>query len=324
MNFYDSLHFFDLSVEAVYQMKKDDSSLPKNIRLAVRKQALLALQKADAIGVFPTPVDQILDIAEVMLAPEAVFSDGFLNKLKRKYEEVGDRIKKALSKVRGLFDATARIIYVDKSLHIAKRCFLKLHETGHAFLPWQAKSYALVEDCEKTLDPDIADQFDREANVFAKEVLFQLDAFSKEASEHNHCIGTPISLSKKYGASIYSSIREYVRSHHLACTVLVLNQPKFVDGGGFISTLRRHESSLKFLNMFGEPNWPLEFSPDDSIGAIVPIYRGSSHPRHLSIIDSNGIEHECLAEAFNNSYQIFVLITPVSALTSKTFIIPPF
>ena len=34
---------------------------------------------------------------------------------------------------------------------------------------------ALVEDGEQELDPDIADLFDREANVFATELLFQLE-----------------------------------------------------------------------------------------------------------------------------------------------------
>lgn len=306
-------------------MKKDDSSLPQESLADVKKHALIALQKAGALGVYPTPIDQVLEIANVVLAPEAEFSEGLLNKFKKKFDGVGDLVKKALSKVIGLFDATARIIYVDKTLYVTKKCFLKLHETGHSFLPWQSKLYSLVEDCNQTLDADTADLFDREANVFAKEVLFQADSFAKEAADHSHCIGTPVKLSKKYGASIYSSVREYVRSHHLACTVLVLDMPMLAEGRGFVSKLRRFESSSKFINIFGAPQWPLEFSPDDSIGAIIPVGRQkSSKPQMLPLVDLNGVKHECIAEAFTQTYQVFVLITPISALSDKTFIIPPF
>lgn len=306
-------------------MKKDDSSLSIESLIAVKKHALMALQDSGALGVFPTPIDQVLDIAKVVLAPEAEFSEGFLNKFKKKFGGISDLVKKAMSKVIGLFDATARIIYVDQTLHIAKKCFLKLHETGHSFLPWQAKLYSLVEDCNQTLDSDIADQFDREANVFAKEVLFQGDTFSKEAADYNFSIHTPINLSKKYGASIYSSIREYVRSHNRACTVLVLDMPELVEGKGFVSKLRRYESSSAFFKIFGQQQWPLSYSPDDSIGAIVPVGRQrSSKPRFITLIDLNGDEHECVAEAFTQTYQVFVLIASVSTLTSKSVIISTF
>jgi len=306
-------------------MKKDDSSLPQDSLFAVKKQAKKALEKAGVLGVFPTPVDQILNAAEVILAPEAYFSEGMFNKFKQKFAGVAHLVKKALSKVVGLFDAVGRIIYVDITLHESKKKFLKLHETGHSFLPWQAKAYALIEDCEQTLDPDIADQFDREANIFAKEVLFQCDSFSKEASDHKFSIKTPINLSKKYGASIYSSIREYVRSHHRACTVLVLDMPVLMEGKGFVSMLRRFESSSGFIEIFGQPQWPHTYSPDDPIGAMLPIGKQRfSAPRNITLFDMNGAEHECIAEAFTQTYQVFVLITPISILTSKSVIIPFF
>jgi IrrE N-terminal-like domain len=305
-------------------MKKDDSSLPLESLIAVKKQALKALEDSGALGVFPTPIDQVLYAAKVVLAPEADFSEGLLQRFRKRFGGVTDLVKKAMSKVIGLFDVAAMIIYIDKTLHVAKKNFLKLHETGHSFLPWQVKAYALIEDCQQTLDPDIADQFDREANIFAKEVLFQGDSFSKEAADYNLSITTPLKLSKKYGASIYSSVREYVRSHHHSCTVLVLEMPELSEGKGFVSRLRRFESSSGFIKIFGHPQWPLLYSPDDPIGAIVPVGRQRcSKPRIITLIDLNGVEHECVAEAFTQTYQVFVLITPVSALTSKSVIISP-
>ncbi len=64
--------------------------------------------------------------------------------------------------------------------------------------------YAVVEDCKLSLDPAVADQFDREANVFASEVLFQLDGFITEARDHDFGIGVPLKVGKKYGASACS------------------------------------------------------------------------------------------------------------------------
>jgi hypothetical protein len=58
-----------------------------------------------------------------------------------------------------------------------------LHEAGHGTLPHQSKVYALIHDCEKTLDAEITDLFEREANVFASEALFQGEIFAKEAQQ---------------------------------------------------------------------------------------------------------------------------------------------
>lgn len=301
-------------------MKKDDSTISVDSLTAVKKQALQALKDSGSLGIFPTPVDQVLEVAKVVLAAEEDFEEGLLEKFKKKFGALSDLVKKAMSKVIGLFDVSAKIIFIDKNIFPTKKKFIKLHETGHAFLPWQAEAYALIEECEQTLDGDIADQFDREANVFAKEVLFQCDTFAKEASDFKFGLSTPVKLSEKYGASIYASVREYVRSSYRACTVLVLDMPVPCVYLGFTAALRRTESSAEFLRSFGQPQWPSVFSRNDSIGPMIPLGRQrASKPRPLVLIDSNGVEHECIAESFTNSYQVFVLICPVAALTKKSF-----
>ena len=55
--------------------------------------------------------------------------------------------------------------------------FIKLHEAGHGTLPHQSKIYRLIHDCEKTLDADMTDLFEREANVFASQGLVQGEVF---------------------------------------------------------------------------------------------------------------------------------------------------
>lgn len=300
-------------------MKRDDSSLTKLQFDRVRKEAERLLLEAGAMGCFPTPIEDILVAAKVEEIPEAVLSPGFLAKMRKK---AGGALKRALSKVIGLFDAHARFIFVDRTLHLAKQTFVRLHETGHGFLPWQREIYAVVEDCDQTLAPEIADQFEREANVFATEVLFQLDAFTEEAELMEFSILTPVKLSKKYGASIYSSVRQYVFKNWRACAVLVLDPPEIALGHGFRARRRRFVASTKFVNLFGTPVWPEYFTPDDQIGAMVPLgKRRMSGMRELELVDRNGTTNICAAEAFTQRHQVFILIHAVRTLTTKSAIV---
>jgi hypothetical protein len=213
-------------------MRPDDCSLSQREYDNIRKHARKVLEGASAIGRFPTPVNDVMEYAKVVVAETDALDAGYLRKIRN---SVSGALKRAISKVRGVLDVVGRLIYLDRTLYVAKQTFLKLHETAHAVLPHQCKLYACVEDCEKTIDPDVSEQFDREANVFATEVLFQLDAFTNEACEESFGVLTPVRLSKKYGASIYASIREYVRKNRRACCVLVLNKPELREGHGFIA-----------------------------------------------------------------------------------------
>jgi hypothetical protein len=296
-------------------MRPDDSTLDEHQHAQIRKHALKALQAADAVGCYPTPVTEVMSKAQVIVADEDIYSDGFLTRLRRR---AGAALKSALSKVFGVLDVKSRIVYIDKSLHILKQGFLKLHETAHAVLPWQRDLYGFVEDCEKTISPEMSEQFDREANVFATEVLFQLDDFTTKARDSGFGIAVPIKLSKIYGASIYASIRRYVSSNHRACAVVVMDPPKFEQGIGFVASQRRIVTSPDFDRIMGSIEWPNEFTPNDQIGAMIPLHkRKMTGQRSIGIYDSNGNLHDCTAEAFTQTYQVFVLIIVNKSLESQ-------
>lgn len=93
---------------------------------------------------------------------------------------VDEPLKSALSKVFGIYDANEQVIHIDHTVSESKQNFLKLHEAGHHELPTH-KIYRVFQDCEKTLAPDAADLFEREANNFARFVLFQGDGFTSMA-----------------------------------------------------------------------------------------------------------------------------------------------
>lgn len=299
--------------------KRDDSTLTSAQYANIKKEAERALKESGALGQFPTPIEDVMAAAGVEEVKEDVLNESFIAKIRK---EVGNTLRKAISKVIGLFDARSRLVFIDQTMLAVKKTFVKLHETAHGFLPWQRDMYAVVEDSKQNLDPDVADLFDREANVFATEVLFQLDNFINETNDQEFGIFVPVRTSKKYGASIYSSIRQYVSKNHRACTVIVLDAPELTENLGFKANLRRLVSSPSFIEQFGELDLPEYFTPDDNIGAMIPIgSRKSSGKQEIILVDKNGDEHICIGESFTNTYQVFILVVSVKALTGTSVLV---
>src|SRR5437870_332768 len=98
--------------------------------------------------------------ANVSVESDKELDEGLLAQFRKK---AGSLLKSALQKVLGVFDAKGRFVLIDRTVHAVKQTFVKLHELGHACLPWQKDIYAVIEDCNGTLDPDVADRFDKEA-----------------------------------------------------------------------------------------------------------------------------------------------------------------
>lgn len=303
--------------------RPDDCSLTPGQRLRVRKEAERALREAGALGVFPTPMDRIMTVARVEEVKEDVLNPGFLAKLRAKADQAGHAVKRAMNKVLGLFHASDGLVFLNQTMMAVKKRFVGFHEAAHGFLPWQRPMYALVEDCEKALDGATAELFDREANVFASEVLFQLDTFHDMANSEAFEIWTPVRLATRFNASNYAAIRQYVSKNDRACAVVVLNMPELIPGDGFRATLRRPIQSDRFTQLFGDHPWKDIYTPDDDIGAMIPVgKRRSSGKRSLGLTDTNGVLHDCVAESFSTGHQIFVLIHAVKTLTATRILLP--
>lgn len=298
-------------------MRPDDSIDPQQMG-RIREHARKALEAAGGLGTFPTPIDGVIEAAKHGVATEDI-DEGFLAKMGKK---AAGALKRAMSKVLGVLHVSAKAIHIDKLVHGSKLPFLKLHELGHGVLPWQRDIYAVTEDCEKHIDPEIGEVFERESNAFASEVLFQLDTFTAEAADWDFGLKAPLRLSKKYGASVYATVRRYVTTNDRACAVIVLDPPQLCNGDGFRASLRRVEASPRFASQFGELSLPEVFTPSDPIGRIVPLgNRKMSRPQAIVFNDRNGARHECIAEAFAYKYYVFVLICPQTVLTKKTVLL---
>lgn len=310
-------------------MKPDDSTLTAEDLRIIEKRARDILNRASAWERFPTPIEDILAVARLRVSSHNLFDVknimAFLQEKARSAGRTilstGRKIKTAISKVLGLYDADVFEIHIDKTVNTAKQTFLTLHETGHHELPTHRKLYRLFQDCEKTLAPETSDQFDREANNFARFVLFQDDRFAKMAADCEFGIKTPLRLKSKFGASVYASVREYARTNHRACVVFALEPIEYVQGIGAKADLRRIEPSPEFKKHFPLPT-ETEITVDHSLGPALPIYSKMTKPHSLSIVDLNGTRHECLAEGFKTPFNVFILLYPIRALTASTIIMP--
>ena len=97
--------------------KADDSSLdPEELR-AVQEAARRALDRASGWGVFPTPIADILDAANIRVAPASAFDPRrIMEYLVGKAERTAAVIKSAISKVFGICDADEYLIHIDHNV----------------------------------------------------------------------------------------------------------------------------------------------------------------------------------------------------------------
>lgn len=304
-------------------MKADDSSLTASQLHAVEARATLLLNKAAAWGRFPTPVDDLLNAAKLRVASKSAFNPAaLLEYAKRKTAGAILALKGALSKVLGVYDANENIIHIDDEVAKSKQTFLKLHETGHHELPTHRKVFTFFQDCEQTLAPDIADLFEREANNFARFTLFQGTSFRDQAADRALSMKVPLDLAKKFGASAYAAAREYARGHHRPCLVYALEPAQWIPGKGVRADVRRIETSSSFEQQFGCPK-DATIESDHPCAVLLPIGNQKvKGPINLVYRDKNGVDHECLGEAFKTPYNVFLLVYPVKALTAISVLMP--
>ena len=120
-------------------MKPDDSTLTAEDLRIIEKRARDILNRASAWERFPTPIEDILAVARLRVSSHNLFDVknimAFLQEKARSAGRTilstGRKIKTAISKVLGLYDADVFEIHIDKTVNTAKQTFLTLHETGH-------------------------------------------------------------------------------------------------------------------------------------------------------------------------------------------------
>jgi hypothetical protein len=302
--------------------RPDDGSLDAAQMANVQRHADRLLREAGAYGRFPTPVADLLAAAKLTVVEDELLDEGLLRRFMRKARSTGATLKSALGKLLGLFDAHDRVVLIDKGVPRPKKPFVKLHEAGHGFLPHQSGLFAVIHDCQKTLDPFTTDLFEREANVFASETLFQREGFSSEANEEPFGIKTAMRLATRYGASNYSTFRRYVTGSPRACCLVVLEPAVRKPDGGFEAPVRRVIASVSFARTFDASRLFAMVDERNSIGHAVPLGRRMTARREVALHDRNGDRRRCFVEAFDTGHQILVLIVDDGPASTGVLVTP--
>ena len=287
-------------------MRPDDCSVDEGTLAEIKQHVDRALRESGAAGVFPTPVGQIISAAKLTVDQDVSLDEGFFSKLYR----FGGKIRKAVSKVLGLLDVKARRIYLDRSAHKTRQAFVALHETGHDALPWQRDTYAFLEDCEQSIDLDLKEQFEREANVFASEVLFQRERFRTEADGLEFHLQSAMTLAKQFGASLYATLRKYVSTSPQPCVLIVYEAPAFLLGSGYGAALRRVIPSPAFVEQHGDVAWPERCTKSNFLSSLLfPKWKLKQSVKCTVTIGGEPLPFRF--DAFNNGqYGYYVLAFP--------------
>ncbi len=304
--------------------KADDCSLDPEQRRAVELRAKQLLDRAAAWNVFPTPIEALLDAAKLKVAPTKAFDPArIMTYLQGKAASVVATLRSGLDKIFGIYDAGDDVIHIDDTVVEAKQSFLKLHETGHHEIPHHRKTFRIFQDSDKSLAPDIAELFEREANNFARYAMFQGDTYARLAADSAMELNTPINLRKKFGASVYASAREFARTNHRDCLIVVCEITEMRDGYGVVAPIRRIIPSPSFEAKFPIPEDTF-LHPDHALGPMLPVGRQRRiKPTTFGLRDRNGDLQELVGEALDTTYNLIILIYSIKALKATTIILPP-
>lgn len=269
----------------------------------IEQISLDLLKQSKALDQFPTPVDQIVQCSDLIVAQGIDLShveDSF-------FSRATSNAVALMEKVRGFLDRREKKIYLDLSQSTNRKNFVKLHETGHGILPWQREIMAFIDD-DSTLDPLTDEEFEAEANYFASATLFQLDRFDIEISQLPLSLETVMYLSKHFGASVHATFRRYVEHSKKRCALLVLKNPLLKDPFAKCE-VRNYFQSTSFTNDFGIVTWEKELN--DTLSFVQEYCNGRRY--HLDgTIELLTEEGSSLFNYhfFNSTYNAFVFFFP--------------
>jgi Zn-dependent peptidase ImmA (M78 family) len=281
----------------------------------IEKIARNILVASKAWGKFPTPVDQIAQFAELQIERGID-----LSKIEPDFITANVAfLKRALAKTLGILDRRKKTIYLDHEQIMSRKNFITLHEVGHKACSWQ-NAPGFVDD-EISLDPDIEDQFEREASFFASGALFQLDRFDDEVLKLPLEIHSPLALAQKFGGSNHAAIRRYVERSPKRLALLVLHKPEI--NGVYSAKIRNFFQSVKFAADFGEIIWPAEVCGLD-YPFIQDLKRGRKLHKDgkIPLSTARGELVTFSYHFFNSSHNSFVLFVPTGeTIKSRTIIL---
>lgn len=290
-------------------MRKDDCSLSHAERATVELAARTLLERSDAWGVVPVPIEELLAAAKLRVAPYSLFDPRAIAAYAlAQGRKAASLVKRAVGKIFGILDASEAVIHIDDTVLESRQRFLKLHETGHFQLPHQRKLFRFFEDSEQELDPEIADKFEREANNFARYAIFNGSSYADRAADMPLSFYSVKKIHKTFKVSLYAGLREYARTHRHVCVAMAVEKPALCSVNGFSAAVRRIETSLAFEQQFGRPQ-AAQITKQHPFWPLIPFGKATK-PTLFNLTDLNGAPHEFVGEALDTTFNILIFACP--------------
>ena len=286
--------------------------LTDSSRRDIEKISKDILKQSKALDIFPTPVEQIVRHTELTSDTSidlAKVDRGFFEKLKEESVEKFKILQSGISKVKGFFDRREKTIYIDVNQSGGRQNFVKLHEVAHGVLPWQ-NEVLLASDNDETLLHTFEDEFEAEANYFASVTLFQHDRFISEMNKLPLGLSSSMALSKKFGSSVHSALRNYVIQSNKRCALIVLNPIQGSKGNGPICESRDIFYSQPFLENIGQLALPKEYGFKWAFIQDYKFKKKVNDKGTIMLRSNHGEEVDANYHFFNNTYNAFVFIFP--------------
>lgn len=277
-----------------------DAFLDASVRADIRSHSENLLRRADALGVVPTPLNQVMDVAKLVAAGEINLHESERRKLRKIFGALADAV---LDKLRGVIHLGAREVWVQPKLHELKKRFVVAHEIGHDLLPWQKETFAYLDD-DRSLRPDIRVKFEREANQAAIELLAQGDALRKEADESRLCMDLISRLSSKYGISLQATARRVIEETRKDAAVAI----RFRGRQGGVGPFHVY-CSPTFEKRFG---WHLAALPTEARLGARDAARSDDGVATFLVSDLSSGFTEMMVDVMNTAYAVIALYTPVA------------
>jgi hypothetical protein len=283
-------------------MAKRPPDLPPFTRRRIAALAEEALRDTGAVGVLPTPLDEVQKTL------------GILERLPMRQlpKAVAAKKPKAWKRILGAYWKEERVVFIDDEQSESRQQWTDGHEAAHVMCPWHAE--ILVLDNEDTLFRDLHDLVEAEANFGAGHLVFQGGRFHRRALRDQLSIRTPIEMAAQYGASRHAALHYYVEEHPLPVALLIAGRFPYADGS--LPVWRSVESAM-FRDRHGSlvsklPGGRLMLGDgeDAPLAEIIERSRRQTDPpsKVVQIPDFGGRRRKFVAEAFFNGYCHFITV----------------
>jgi len=174
------------------------------------RRANRLLIRGDCVGVLPTPVEQLYEIAKVKeIKLDRSEAASIWSRFTKRARQL---VMNVINEVRGAADLKKRVVFVPQDDTKPRLLFARAHELGHRMLDWHHVNPDYL-DSTHTLSQRCKDYFELEANLFAAETIFQGQRFRDMARQYRPEFASIFELATRHGASRHATFWRFFEVH---------------------------------------------------------------------------------------------------------------